>query len=406
MAGGRSAVVLAGLFVVCATAVAAPPPSTIVVDAASGAVLSADRPTHPWRPASLTKLMTVYMVFEALDAGALRGEDALPVSVRAAAQPPTKLGLAAGTTIPAGDAVEALIVRSANDVAVVLAEALAGDEASFAELMSFRAHDLGMTGTRFANASGLPDPGNVTDARDMAILARAVLMHFPGRMETFGTLSVERNGQRLPSYNGFLTAYPGAEGLKTGFTCASGYNLVAAATRDGRRLIAVVLGAASRPARLTAVRGLMDRGFARDSRDGVGAELLDALASPDPVPAPPVVISPADCAPEREEEILLTGRSAPAARAGIGGWGLSLGVYTDRGAAQSAVGRARAHAAAGGGRTVLMERKAAGITRFTALVTNLTQQQAVEACRALRADKAYCITLGPEALKNARAVWW
>jgi D-alanyl-D-alanine carboxypeptidase len=376
----------------------------VVADAATGNVLYAARPLDPWRPASLTKLMTLYLVFEALDAGDLGGEESLPVSGRAAAQPPTKLGLAAGSEIAVDDAVSALIVRSANDVAVVLAEAIAGDEATFAALMTFRARDLGMGRTSFANASGLPHAGNVTDARDMAILARALLQHFPEQADRFAMLGMSHGGRMLPSYNGLLTAYAGADGMKTGFTCASGYNLVGTATRDGRRLIGVVLGATSRGARLAAMRNLLDRAFVDGRADGPLAD----LTGPAPATEPPVVIPPAACGPAAEEEILLTGRSAPAARAGIGGWGLTLGILSDKAAAQGLVAsaRKRIEPAITGGKPVLIERRAAGITRYSALLTNLSQQQAVSACRTLRAANAYCVTLGPEALKNARAMWW
>src|SRR3546814_10184648 len=154
--------------------------------------------------------MTLYLVFEALDAGTLDPEDPLIVSAHAASQPPTHLGLAAGDIITVADAITALAVRSANDMVVVLAERVAGDEATFAELMTFRAGDLGMSRTRFANASGLPDPGNVTDARDMAMLARAIVRHFPARYGLFATRSFEFRGGVLPTYNGFLTRSGGA----------------------------------------------------------------------------------------------------------------------------------------------------------------------------------------------------
>jgi len=377
----------------------------VVADVATGTVLYAARPLDAWRPASLTKLMTLYLVFEALDSGALGEDDLLTVSGRAAAQPPTKLGVSAGSQITVDDAATALIVRSANDIAVVLAEAIAGDEPAFAELMTFRARDLGMERTRFANASGLPDPGSVTDARDMALLARALIRHFPEQADRFAARGIHFDGRLLPTYNGLLTGYAGADGMKTGFTCASGYNLVGTATRDGRRLIGVVLGATNRGARLAAMRGLLDRGFAA----GAGQGPLADLAAPGPAMAePPIVIPPAECGPAEEQEILLTGRAAPADRAGIGGWGLTLGVLANKAAAQALLdtARKRIEGTFKAGKPLLVERRASGINRFTALLTNLTQQQAVGACRALRAVKAYCITLGPEALKNARAMWW
>ncbi|MFN4088775.1 MAG: D-alanyl-D-alanine carboxypeptidase family protein [Alphaproteobacteria bacterium] len=377
----------------------------LVVDGASGEVLHQERALDPWRPASLAKLMTLYLLFEALDAGTLRPEDRLAVSARAAAQPPTRLGLAEGETIAVGEALAALAVRSANDAAMVLAEAMAGDEHSFAERMTFRARDLGMTGTRFANASGLPHPGNVTNARDMAVLARALLANFPDEALALAAPAMTVRGANLPTFNGLLTGYAGADGLKTGFTCASGYNLVGSATRDGRRLIGVVLGAESRDARLGRMRRLLDRGFAAS---GSGVLLGDLYPPAEGAAEPPVVIAPQDCGRQEEVEIVLTGRQAPAGRAGIGGWSVALGIYPDRATAQATIAAARAGLGGGGspGRPLIVERRAAGITRFSALLTNMTQQQASGACRRLRAGKAYCVTVGPEALRNPRTMWW
>ncbi len=389
----------------------------LLLDAETGAVLHAEHAHRPWRPASLTKLMTLYLVFEALDAGALDAGDRLRVSAHAAAQPPTRLGLAAGQEIAVDDAVAALIVRSANDVAVVLAEALAGDEPSFAALMTFRAADLGMSGTRFANASGLPDPGNVTNARDMALLARALLTHFPDRYPLFATTSLSWGGSSLPTYNGLLVSYAGADGMKTGFTCASGYNLVASAVRNGRRLIGVVLGGRNSAERTIAMRRLLDRGFTQDAAivaepAAAGLPGLPRLPGLSDLAAlePPVVIPPAECDRNdtAETELVVTGRTAPAQHAGIGGWGMLLGAYPTRKEAGNvaAAAQGRLKSVVSGGKPVFLKRTAAGLTRYTVLLTNVTQQQAAAGCRHLRTAKSYCVALGPQALKNPRARWW
>src|SRR5690242_6501576 len=203
---------------------AAPAPqSSIVVDAVTGAVLSSSDPTALWRPASLTKLMTLYITFEELAAGRLKLSDMLTVSSYAAAMPPTELGLIKGEKVSVETAILGTITRSANDAAVVLAERIGGDETSFASRMTATARRLGMTGSNFHNASGLPDPEQTTTARDMALLARALIRDFPQYYHFFSARSMSYLGGSLPSINAILYLYPGADGLKTGFTCSSGY---------------------------------------------------------------------------------------------------------------------------------------------------------------------------------------
>ena len=216
--------------------------AAIVVDAESGAVLESHAATARWYPASLTKVMTVYLAFEAIEAGTLRLDEALTVSEHAAAQPATELGLGKGETITVEETILAVILQSANDAAVVLAERLGGSEAKFAELMTAKAAALGMVRTQFRNASGLPDAEQVTTARDMAVLAMALLRNFPQYYHFFSTTSFSYGGHTFGTINGILSRYAGADGIKTGFTCGSGYNLIASAQRDGRRLIGVLLG--------------------------------------------------------------------------------------------------------------------------------------------------------------------
>ncbi len=235
--------------------------AAIVVDANSGEVLYAKKADSPRYPASITKVMTLYLAFEAISQGRLHLNEYIPVSRHAAAQAPTKLGIRAGQSIKVDDAIRAAAVKSANDMAVALAERIGGSEARFAALMTLRAQELGMTRTHFANASGLPDREQISSARDIAILSRAVMRDYPQYYAYFGQKQFMFNGQSLKNHNGLLGKMPGVDGLKTGFTSASGFNLAASAVRDNRRLIAVVLGGNSTAARDNHVEDLLDTGF-------------------------------------------------------------------------------------------------------------------------------------------------
>ena len=250
--------------------------AAIVVDANSGEVLYNTRADNPRYPASITKVMTLYLAFEALAEGRLKLTDRITVSPRAAAKQPTKLGLRAGETISVDDAMRAIAVKSANDIAVAMAEKLGGTESRFAELMTLRARELGMTSTRFTNASGLPDRRQVTTARDLAVLSRAVMRDYPQYYSYFSQRQFTYRGQTMRNHNHLLGQMPGVDGLKTGFTNASGFNLAASAVRDGHRLIAVVLGGSSSAARDDNVEDLLISGFDVIKRRGMGQRLTIA----------------------------------------------------------------------------------------------------------------------------------
>ncbi len=230
----------------------------IVMDAGTGQVLYAENADARRHPASLAKMMTLYLLFEEIDAGRLSRRDALPVSVNAARQPPSKLGVKAGSSISVDDAVKAVAIRSANDVAVVIAEAIAGSEGAFAQRMTAKARALGLHSTVFRNASGLPDPAMVTTARDMAKLAIALRSRFPREARIFGTESFSYGGQRYTSTNKLLGKVAGLDGMKTGYTRASGYNLAASVKRRNRHLIIVVMGEKSGSARDGHVAALVE----------------------------------------------------------------------------------------------------------------------------------------------------
>ncbi len=235
--------------------------AAIVLDARSGRTLVAANPDETRHPASLTKMMTLYMVFEALRDGRLRLDSRVPFSAEAASRPPSKLGIPAGQSISVEQAILALVTRSANDVAAAVGERLGGSEEGFARAMTLRARALGMTRTTFRNASGLPDPDQVTTARDMATLGRRLFQDFPDRYHYFGVSHAQLGSIRLRNHNRMLESYEGVDGIKTGFINASGFNIVTSASRDGQRLIGAVFGGTSWTERDAHMASLLDRGF-------------------------------------------------------------------------------------------------------------------------------------------------
>jgi D-alanyl-D-alanine carboxypeptidase len=231
--------------------------SSIIVDANSGTVLSANNPDGSRHPASLTKIMTLYLLFERLDAGKMKLDTEMEVSEHASEQAPTKLGLRPGKTIKVEDAIKGLVTRSANDAAVVIAEAIAGDEKDFAKLMTRKARALGMTKTVYRNASGLPDDDQVTTARDQSTLGRAIQDRFPRYYRYFSTSVFNYHGQSIRNHNRLLGNVEGVDGIKTGYTRASGFNLVSSMRRGNRYLVGVVLGGRSGGSRDAIMRNLL-----------------------------------------------------------------------------------------------------------------------------------------------------
>ena len=233
----------------------------LLVEADSGKVLYAENATRPWYPASLTKLMTAYVTLRAIKEGRVTPDTLLTVSPNAMAQAPSKMGFKAGIKLTVDNALKMMIVKSANDMAVVLAEGVGGSIDGFAGEMNRTAQRLGMTQTSFVNPNGLPADGQITSARDLAILTRALLREFPD-YDLYWHISALKFGRRIiRNHNPLIDRYPGADGMKTGFICASGFNLVGTATHGDRRLIAVVLGAPSSAVRTDKVLQLLERGF-------------------------------------------------------------------------------------------------------------------------------------------------
>ncbi|MEL6372902.1 MAG: D-alanyl-D-alanine carboxypeptidase family protein [Pseudomonadota bacterium] len=250
----------AGLLMVSVPVVAVAKPA-IVVEAKSGTILYSEEADHKWYPASLTKIMTAYVTFRAIESGALKMTDKVVSSKQSQKQAPSKIGLPLGAKLTVRTALKALIIKSANDVAVMLAERVAGSEAAFIARMNKAAARLGMTRTHFVNPNGLPVAGQVTTARDMARLARAVAKEFPQYAKMWAQPSMRLGKRRLRSYNGLLRSFKGADGMKTGFICDSGFNVVASATRDGKKIFAVVLGSRSSGQRRIRAAKLLEHGF-------------------------------------------------------------------------------------------------------------------------------------------------
>jgi D-alanyl-D-alanine carboxypeptidase len=359
--------------------------AAIVVDQATGEILHERNADEQNYPASLTKMMTLYMVFTAMKNGRLRLETKLKVSVNAAAQPPSRLGLEPGGRIKVEDAILALVTKSANDVAVVVAEALAGSEERFAEVMTKRARKLGMKDTTFRNASGLPDMDQVTSARDLARLAIALKRDFPKYYKYFATESFDYDGRRLNSHNHLLGNYEGADGLKTGYIRASGYNLVASAERDGKRLVAVVLGGDSIGQRDQQVIRLLDSGFS---------------LAPEPADLTVSARAPID-----DEQTMLTrakktlqefqvARSVQGGKAGgASDFAIQVGTYETKKAARNAVAKAAKKLGplvSDASREVSAVKTKRGKTVYRAVLAGMSKAEAQKACKKVARAKIPC----------------
>ncbi len=389
---GEAAAGLVAGFLLLAASVAAAAPAVLAVDARTGRVLVDQGAGRPMNPASLTKLMTAYVAFAEIAAGRLRLDDKLPVSARAASQSGSVLGLRAGETIRLDQALAGLVARSGNDAAVVVAERVSGSEEAFADRMNREAARLGMTASHFRNATGLSVAGHVTTPRDMAVLALALWRDFPQRMGVFAVRRLAWHGRELPTVNAFLVDYPGALGMKTGFTCHAGYNLVAAAGRNGRMALVVVMGAVSRGERAATARRTMDRALgAAEPAAGSVAGLVNLATSP------PDMAGPA-CGGSGGGPGLPMAGSAP------GGWGVELAIAfrrdTARRQAGLILGRNPRFAK---GNIVVVAQPFDGLVQWRGLALGLAETDAVQGCLALRARESEdaCTVLTPAMVGGA-----
>ncbi len=301
MTGPRVLILLCAVCALCSSPTThARAEAKLLVDAATGKVLHAENATYPWYPASVTKLMTAYTTLREVKAGHITMNTLLTVTRDAVAQQPTKMGLKLGTTVTVDNALKMMLVKSANDIAVTIAENVGGSIEKFADMMNANAHRLGMTQTNYVNPNGLPAEQQITSARDLAILARAIIREFPEYGDYFHISAIRYGNRVIHNYNKLLDRYPGADGMKTGFICASGYNLVATATHNGRRLIAVILGAHSGAARTQEAAQLLEDGFNNSGLAWLTPSLgtVDALA---PINAQPANLRDEVCGPHRHK---------------------------------------------------------------------------------------------------------
>ena len=358
--------------------------SSIVVDAGSGEVLHEMNADVANYPASLTKIMTLYLTFEALKAGRISLDDEIPISDHASIQAPSKLGLEPGQSITVKNAILGVVTKSANDAAVALAEAVGGNESEFAEKMTAKARALGMPATVFHNASGLPDPDQVTTARDMSALAQAVLRDFPEYYHFFSTEQFTYEGHVFENHNHMLRTYHGADGIKTGYIRASGFNLVASAQRNGRRLIGVVMGSQSPSARNAQMARLLDASFLGQTTRLASLDAKEGGA----------VSSPAPKAARHSRTARATAKPAGPDK----GWGVQVGAFGRFAPAHLAATRAVRVAS-----KLLAHTKVAvdtvtddGTTVYRARLVGLTEIRARKACAVLSSKKMECLTVASD----------
>jgi D-alanyl-D-alanine carboxypeptidase len=395
----------------------------ILLDAETGQVLSERNADVLTYPASLTKMMTLYLTFEALNQGRVRLDQRLPVSAEAAGHAPSKLGLTAGDSVPLRELIFGIVTRSANDAAAVIGEGLAGSEANFARYMTWKARQLGMNHTWYQNASGLPDPAQRTTARDVARLALALYHQFPREYRYFSMREFDFRGDVVRSHNHLLDWYPGADGIKTGFVNASGFNLAASAVRDGHRLIGVIMGGHSARGRDRQMASLLDQGFAvlaatrpaspQAQAPTAVAAALPAMPPPSPSPvAAPVAAGQAaglvgrvanaalhHLAPVAKAEAAPVAREAPAAGED---WAIQLGAFRDEAAAGRAARQVAGLAVARGKPSQILSPAARqGDRLYRARLLRFTAKGAQAACVELRRRGRDCTVVRSGAVRVA-----
>ena len=361
--------------------------ASIIVDADNLDVIHARQIDEIRYPASLTKVMTLYLTFDALNAGTLKLDSQLKVSRTAASVSPTKLGLRTGQTISVDDLINAVAVRSANDAAVVLAEHLSGSEDAFAFQMTAKARSLGMSKTTFKTANGLPHPEQVTTARDMAKLANAILVNHRRHYHYFGIESFRYNGRTYRNTNGLLHDREDVDGFKTGFTRASGYNLIVSAQRDGRRLIAVVLGGASGSSRNSHMSDLVERGF---DVMGVKPQVIMVAQTPENVkPAPKKTLQIIRLrGPKTISNNVIKASTQTTI---VDPWSVQLGLFADAQAAQAHLNSVTLLPELSKAKPEVQKRG----TQYVARMRHLSAQSARDACKALEKSRYGCLVIAP-----------
>ncbi len=381
--------------------------AAIVVDARTGQVLidqDADAITHP---ASLTKMMTLYLTFDALDDGRLTLDQQLPVSSWAESMSPTKLGLRAGQTLKVETAILGLVTKSANDAAVVLAEALGGTESRFAEMMTRKARELGMRHTVYRNASGLPNMEQVTTARDYAMLSRALMRDHARYYPYFSRRNFVYGGRTLANHNHLMSRYEGMDGIKTGYTVASGFNLAASAVRDGRRLVGVVMGGKSAVSRDNRMAALLDQAFGRPSRGNEDAPVMASLDTTrsdaidgegDDDEEPVVKAKPVRASLQTAAIPVAPAKEEKASRgSATSHWGVQVGAFSSKAAGNKAVSQAvkQAPFLLRTAKPSVVQAKTGKETVYRARLTGLDEKDARKACAVLTKHGHHCVAVSP-----------
>lgn len=375
--------------------------SDLVIDAETGQILHATDPDSLRHPASLTKMMTAYMAFQAIESGKLSLDDTLPVSANAAEQEPSKLGLRPGQRIKVEDALLGLATESANDAAVVLAEGMGGSEAGFADMMTRQAHALGMSRTHFNNPSGLPNDGQITTARDMAILGDALIYHFPQFYSFFSHDEFTYAGISHHNHNHLMDRYDGMDGIKTGYIRASGFNLVASAKRGDTRLIGVVFGGHSTLERDNRMAQLLDQAFdrvengttvANTSSNGQGDSDDDGAGASGYVRLP---AKPTGMVLPRQQGMAQPVVMKPLS--GGGGWGVQVGAYSDADVARQKLASLINASPQVLARTtpVVVKVSSGGTAMYRARLMSMDQHLAEAVCASYQRQGQACQTVSP-----------
>src|SRR6185437_4502061 len=351
--------------------------SSIIIDADTGRVVSEHNADAKAYPASLTKMMTLYLAFESLEAGKITLDQSVRVSHHAQNQAPSKLGLVDGQMVPFRDLILGLITRSANDAAVVVAEALGGSERAFADRMTEKARELDMSNTNYRNASGLPNPGQLTTARDLAKLAQALYRDFPKEYALFATEEFTYKGSTYVNHNRLMQSFEGMDGIKTGYIRASGFNLAASAVRNNRRLIGVVMGGRSAFARDTEMAQLLNDGFGGAAAPAIATAAATTEDDPDATVAERARRTIASLSPVGRAEAAIP-RHTRTAHARRGGWSIQVGAFTDAAPAEKAAAKALARLPTRRGKAtqVLAPGRIDKEPVFRARIVNFTEREA------------------------------
>ncbi|HTI03347.1 MAG TPA: D-alanyl-D-alanine carboxypeptidase family protein [Acidisoma sp.] len=379
---------------------ALPPMSAVMIDAKTGQTLYSQNANAPRYPASLTKLMTLYLLFEALRDNRITLNEMMPVSVHAASVEPVKLGARPGSRITVQEAILGMVTLSANDAATIAGEFLAGgDETRFGALMTLKAHSLGMTHTVFHNASGLPDPAQVTTAHDLAILARRLVEDFPEDYHYFSTPSFVFHGRLINNHDHLLKSYPGADGMKTGYTNAAGHNLVTSAVRGGVRLIGVVMAAPSNSYRDHQMAMMLDQGFADELGGNARIAMVNAATAARQAQAEATPVVPAS------DPTVAQARRQIASNASLGraDWNLDLGNYSSKSAAYTALRIARREAQGGVVHLVTLRTKSRH-PAWHAWVAAVSENHAHATCSAMNHYGRTCVAVRPGAGRRNREI--